>query len=211
MGWNSLDTFVTSAPNFTFLAERSILRDRISLLGFFPQPFEDARPANHSWMTIGPCSFRGVISFNYMVYFMFFCCTLVPLSAMLGIYTDSFRIIHRYFNNQQFRSAKRSEIQTAKTLFLMVGLFCLCWLPLNVVNSLTYFCPACSLPPWLANLVVILSHLNSLINPMVYALRKKDFGSALKAVFVRHVLCATKYKSCISRSKVGPAFHVTSP
>ncbi|XP_038668966.1 adenosine receptor A2a-like [Scyliorhinus canicula] len=209
MGWNSSGTFVALTTNFTIPAERSILRE-ISLLGFFPRPFKVMIPANHSWTSVAPCSFRSVISFNYMVYFMFFCWTLLPLLVMLGIYTDSFRIVRQYFNSQQFRSAKRSEIQTAKTLFLMVGLFCLCWLPLNVVNSLVFFCPACSLPSWLGNLVVVLSHLNSLINPMVYALRKKDFGNALRAVFVR-VMCAAKYKSCISKSKVGPVFHMTSP
>ncbi|XP_078093155.1 adenosine receptor A2b-like [Mustelus asterias] len=193
MGWNCSDTFIASTANVTIPAERSILRDKISLVGFFPRPFDVARPANGSRMAVGLCSFHHVISSNYMVYVIFFCCTLLPLSVMFGIYTDSFRVVRQYFNNQQFRSAKRSEIQTAKTLFLMVGLFCLCWLPLNVVNSLVFFCPACSLPSWLANLVVALSHLNSLINPMVYALRKKDFGSALRGVFVHHVLCAARW------------------
>ncbi|XP_067831305.1 adenosine receptor A2b-like [Heptranchias perlo] len=202
MGWNGFHSFLDSTPNITLPVERASLGQRISLVGFFPQPFDIPQPANRSWRVT--CSFRGVISFNYMVYFMFFCCTLLPLAAMCGIYTDSFRIVRRYFNNQQFRSAKRSEMQTAKALFLMVGLFFFCWMPLNVVNSLSFFCPSCSLPSWLGDFVVILSHLNSLANPMVYALRKRDFGAALKAVFVRYVLCALKYQSCVSSSKVAP-------
>eukprot|EP00061_Rhincodon_typus_P010793 g35343.t1 len=188
MGWNSLDLPAESLmPNVSLAAERSLLRERISLLGFFPQPFEMARVANLSRAVAGPCSFRHVISLNYMVYFMFFCCTLMPLSTMLGIYADAFRLVHGYVNSQQFRSAKRCDIQTAKTLFLMVGLFCLCWLPLNLANCLAFFCPSCSPSSWLVNLMVALSHLNSLLNPMIYALRKKDFGTVLKAVLLQHL------------------------
>ncbi|XP_067874901.1 adenosine receptor A2a-like [Heterodontus francisci] len=205
MGWNGFESFVTPTANLTAPVERAILRQKISLLGFFPRPFAILNSANRSWHTVGQCSFRGVISTTYMVYFMFFCCTLVPLSVMFGIYTDSFRIVRRYFHRQQFRSAKRSEVQTAKTLLLMVGIFFCCWMPINVVNSLAYFCPSCRLPTWLFYFVVILSHLNSLINPMVYALRKKDFGTALKAVFVRYVLF------CISTPRVGPVFQIARP
>ncbi|XP_060708690.1 adenosine receptor A1-like [Hemiscyllium ocellatum] len=210
MGWNGLDISVdASTPNVSLVAERSLVGERISLLGFFPRPFQVARVANLS--RAGPCSFHRVISLNYLVYFMFFCWTLLPLSTMLAVYAHSFHLVRRYVSNQRFRSAKRCDVHTARTLFLMMGLFCLCWLPLNLVNCLAFFCPSCCPSPWLVNLMVALSHLNSLLNPMVYALRKRDFGTALKAVVVQLLPGASKYKSCLARSKVSPVFHVTRP
>uniref|UniRef100_UPI00398F1AD3 adenosine receptor A2b-like n=1 Tax=Pristiophorus japonicus TaxID=55135 RepID=UPI00398F1AD3 len=215
MGWNGLDASVAPTANLTLPAERAALQQRISLLGFFPRPVEPPRrEANHSGPWAGPCSFRSVISLDYLVYCTFFCGMLLPLVAMLGIYADSFRLVHRHLGRPHFKAARRSEARTAQTLFLMVGLFALCWMPLNVLNCLALFRPGFPPPPaWLDRLAVVLSQLNSLANPGLYAARKRDFGAALRGVLLRCLPCRAPGR-CWSRasgSKVAPVAHIATP
>uniref|UniRef100_A0A8C4XGF1 Adenosine receptor A1-like n=1 Tax=Erpetoichthys calabaricus TaxID=27687 RepID=A0A8C4XGF1_ERPCA len=153
---------------------------------------------------LGQCSFEATVSPEYLVYFHFLVCTLLPLLIMLGLYVDLFRIVQSYYAAQGMPTAKRSEVQTARSLFLMLGLFCLLWVPLNVNNMLWLFCSTCSQPLWVSQLTVFLSHLNSLTNPLLYAMRKKNFGAALRLVFVRYILCIPRCKRCCPDTKVYP-------
>uniref|UniRef100_H3B137 G-protein coupled receptors family 1 profile domain-containing protein n=1 Tax=Latimeria chalumnae TaxID=7897 RepID=H3B137_LATCH len=134
---------------------------------------------------MGRCSFRTVISPAYLVYFIFFICMLAPLLTMLSIYTDLFCLVRDYFVSQSLRPAKRPETYSARTLLLLVGLFCFCWLPFHVLDCFLLFCPSCEIHSSLTFLAVLLSHLNSLVNPLVYAIRKRAFGAAFYSVFAR--------------------------
>uniref|UniRef100_A0A8C0IS01 G-protein coupled receptors family 1 profile domain-containing protein n=1 Tax=Chelonoidis abingdonii TaxID=106734 RepID=A0A8C0IS01_CHEAB len=143
---------------------------------------------------LGRCSFTSVFAPEYLVYFIFFACTLLPLGALLGIYTDLFRLVRGHFLAQPLQAAKRRELHMARTLLLLLGIFCLCWIPLHVVYCVRLLCPGCRSYAALDRLAVLLSHLNSLANPLVYAMRKKDFGRALRSVLLRYVLCCSSAK-----------------
>lgn len=133
---------------------------------------------------LGCCSLTAVFSPEYLVYFVFFGCTLLPLLIMLTIYGDIFRVVRGHL-----RSSKKREVHMAWTLLLLVGIFCICWIPLNAINSLRLLCQSCTLPVSLIRLAVVFSHMNSFANPLVYAMRKKDFGVALRSVALRLVSC----------------------
>uniref|UniRef100_A0A8C3HM89 G-protein coupled receptors family 1 profile domain-containing protein n=1 Tax=Chrysemys picta bellii TaxID=8478 RepID=A0A8C3HM89_CHRPI len=146
---------------------------------------------------LGRCSFTSVFAPEYLVYFVFFACTLLPLGALLGIYANLFRLVRGHFLAQPLRAAKRGELPMARTLLLLLGIFCLCWIPLHVIYCVRLLCPGCRSYAALDRLAVLLSHLNSLANPLVYAMRKKDFGRTLRSVCLRYV-------PCCSRAKVHP-------
>ncbi|XP_053547059.1 adenosine receptor A2a-like [Bombina bombina] len=148
---------------------------------------------------LGCCSLTAVFSPDYLVYFVFFGCTLLPLAIMLGIYADLFRVVRSHL-----RSAKKREMHMACTLFLLMAIFCLCWMPLNAINSLRLLCRSCTVHVPLIRLAVLLSHMNSFANPLVYAMRKKDFGAALRSVFLSSFLCWTSQKICCRKQKIHP-------
>ncbi|KAM9299455.1 adenosine receptor A2b-like [Gastrophryne carolinensis] len=210
MGWNQFQQYV--GQNKTHIAsERSIGSfERSILLYPLPRRARDLSKAyfSHRELTnnsttqrdhLGCCSLTSVFTPEYLVYFVFLGCTLLPLLIMLAIYADIFRVVRVHL-----RSSKRWEIHMAWTLLLLVGIFCLCWIPLNAINSLRLLCRACYLPVPLIRLAVLLSHLNSFANPLVYAMRKKDFGMALRSVFFRLVYCCASPKALRHKNKIHP-------
>ncbi|XP_070620724.1 adenosine receptor A1-like [Erythrolamprus reginae] len=151
------------------------------------------------------CSFTSIFSPEFLVYFIFLICTLLPLTAMLGIYADIFRVVRDHFRSQPLWPAKRKEVQMACTLLLLVGVFFVCWMPLHTIYCVQLLCPSCDQYASLEHLAVLLSHLNSLANPLVYALRKKNLGLALRSVFLYRVLRWPSVKACCGPSpKIHP-------
>uniref|UniRef100_A0A8C5SVW8 G-protein coupled receptors family 1 profile domain-containing protein n=1 Tax=Laticauda laticaudata TaxID=8630 RepID=A0A8C5SVW8_LATLA len=138
---------------------------------------------------LGRCSFTSIFSPEFLVYFIFLICTLLPLAAMLGIYGDIFRVVRDHFRSQPLWPAKKKEMQMACTLLLLVGVFFICWMPLHMIYCIQLLCPSCEQYEFLERLAVLLSHLNSLANPLVYALRKKNLGLALRSVFLHRGCC----------------------
>uniref|UniRef100_A0A670ZYE0 G-protein coupled receptors family 1 profile domain-containing protein n=1 Tax=Pseudonaja textilis TaxID=8673 RepID=A0A670ZYE0_PSETE len=158
---------------------------------------------------LGRCSFTSIFSPEFLVYFIFLICTLLPLAAMLGIYGNIFRVVRDHFRSQLFWPAKRKEMQMACTLLLLVGVFFICWMPLHMIYCIQLLCPSCEQYEFLERLAVLLSHLNSLANPLVYALRKKNLGMALRSVFLHRVLHWPSMKVCCGSSpKIHPQTEV---
>ncbi|XP_054854915.1 adenosine receptor A2b-like [Eublepharis macularius] len=206
MGWNrfqqygevSNKTMAVSFPSerVAFVILAPDLPYAGSLSKVYPGPRQNFNYSEIHQGHIGRCSFSSIFSPEYLVYFVFFTCTLLPLAAMLGIYIDLFRVVRGHFQSQALWAAKRGEIQTARTLFLLVGVFCICWVPLHVLYCVQLLCPTCQRYESLDHLAILLSHLNSLANPLIYAMRKKDFGLALQSVFLHHVLHWPKLRAC---------------
>ncbi|KAM4615920.1 adenosine A2a receptor a [Polymixia lowei] len=143
------------------------------------------------------CLFEEVVSMEYMVYFNFFACVLIPLLLMLAIYLCIFMAARRQLklielkavHGEKSRSTLQKEVQAAKSLAIIVGLFAVCWLPLHIINCFTLFCPLCARPPaWIMYVAIILSHANSVINPFIYAYRIREFRRTFRKIIQRHIL-----------------------
>lgn len=143
------------------------------------------------------CLFEEVVVMDYMVYFNFFACVLVPLLLMLAIYLRIFMAARHQLklielkavHGEKSRSTLQKEIQAAKSLAIIVGLFAICWLPLHIINCFTLFCPQCARPPiWIIYVAIILSHGNSVVNPFIYAYRIREFRHTFRRIIRRHVL-----------------------
>ncbi|KAG8521866.1 Adenosine receptor A2b [Galemys pyrenaicus] len=143
------------------------------------------------------CSFEKVVSMSYMVYFNFFGCVLPPLLIMLLIYIKIFTVACRQLKRTELMDHSRTilqrEIHAAKSLAMIVGIFAICWLPVHAINCITLFLLAKpeDKPKWTINMAILLSHANSVVNPIVYAYRNRDFRYTFHKIISRHVLCQT--------------------
>uniref|UniRef100_A0A8C8E2K0 Adenosine receptor A2 n=1 Tax=Oryzias sinensis TaxID=183150 RepID=A0A8C8E2K0_9TELE len=143
------------------------------------------------------CLFEDVVDMEYMVYFNFFACVLIPLVLMLAIYLCIFMAARhqlklmevKALHGEKSRSTLQKEVQAAKSLAIIVGLFAVCWLPLHIINCFTLFCPHCHRPHLaILYVAIILSHANSVINPFIYAYRIREFRKTFRKIIRRHIL-----------------------
>ncbi|KAK2898702.1 hypothetical protein QQF64_032037 [Cirrhinus molitorella] len=152
------------------------------------------------------CLFEEVVVMDYMVYFNFFACVLVPLLLMLAIYLRIFMAARHQLKcieskaipcELKSRSTLQKEVHAAKSLAIIVGLFAVCWLPLHIINCFTLFCPLCDRPPVLIMyLAIILSHANSVVNPFIYAYRIREFRHTFRKIVRYHILGRREPLSC---------------
>ena len=156
------------------------------------------------------CSFVEVISYEYMVYFNFFVCVLVPLILIFLIYCYIYHVVRKQLRqieslqvgDSNIESVGRSkmsqlkkDINAAKWFAIVIFLFALCWLPIHIMNSITFFTGKVHIPT--LTTFILLSHANSAMNPTLYSLGNKKFQKAIKKLF------------CSSRVGVGEEFSGT--
>lgn len=79
-------------------------------------------------------------------------------------------------------AARKREVKATQNLSIIVLFFMICWLPLYTINCIKAFCPDCDIPGKVTLFAIILSHLNSAVNPLLYAYHLKDFRAALKSL-----------------------------
>ncbi|XP_072559166.1 adenosine A2c receptor [Paramormyrops kingsleyae] len=143
----------------------------------------------------GYCFFVLVVDMTYMVYFNFFACVLTPLLVMFVIYAQIFLTVKKQMRRiaadratgegQENRAADmKKELKTATSLFLVLFLFTVCWIPLHIINCFLLLCPHCPVPLPLLLTAIILSHANSAVNPFLYAYKMKAFRHTFKAIFL---------------------------
>lgn len=145
------------------------------------------------------CYFESVVDMQYMVYFNFFVCVLLPLLLMLAVYLKIFTVARRQLRQIELKCVGNGdshhhgllqrEIRAAKSLSIIVGLFAICWLPVHILNCLTLFYGDLHKPAAVMYAAIILSHANSAVNPVIYAYRIQDFRNTFRKILTRHFLC----------------------
>ncbi|XP_067421962.1 adenosine receptor A2b [Emydura macquarii macquarii] len=163
------------------------------------------------------CLFENVVTMSYMVYFNFFGCVLLPLVIMLGIYVKIFMVACKQLRKIELmgnsRTTLQKEVNAAKSLAIIVGLFAFCWLPLHILNCITYFHQNFNKPEWVMYTAIILSHANSVINPIIYAYKIRDFRYTFRNILSKYVFCKTDH---VPKPPNGNSWHlsvsnITSP
>ncbi|VDI52998.1 adenosine receptor A1-like [Mytilus galloprovincialis] len=148
-------------------------------------------------MADNKCAFLSVIDMNYIVYFNFFGFVLSPLVIMFLIYVYIYYIVRQQLvkiaaleianqnaqKKQKLKFAK--EVKAAKSLAVVIGVFALCWLPIHILNSISLICKGsnCIYPYKLLLAAILLSHINSAVNPFLYAIGNSQFQLAFKRMF----------------------------
>ncbi|XP_069789854.1 adenosine A2a receptor a [Narcine bancroftii] len=161
------------------------------------------------------CLFEEVVTMDYMVYYNFFACVLVPLLLMLGIYLRIFMAARHQLQQMSCKSmqAERSrttlqkEVHAAKSLAIIVGLFAGCWLPLHIINCVNLFCQDCRAPASVLYFAIILSHANSVVNPFIYAYRIREFRQTFRKILRRHIL--RKTEQTFTRRSTRSSIHIS--
>ncbi|XP_037008440.2 adenosine receptor A3 [Artibeus jamaicensis] len=144
-------------------------------------------------VTLLPCKFLSVMKMDYMVYFSFFSWIFIPLVAMCAIYIDIFCVIRNRLNQSSSTSKETGafygrEFKTAKSLFLVLFLFVLSWLPLSIINCVIHF-KGDVVPEVVVNLGILLSHANSMMNPVVYAFKIRKFKETYFVILKACMTC----------------------
>ncbi|MEE6493419.1 hypothetical protein FKM82_016817 [Ascaphus truei] len=142
------------------------------------------------------CQFLSVMSMDYMVYFNMFVRVLLPLVIMLALYIEIFYLIRKQLklnipNSIRTVVSYGKEYKTAKVLSLVLLMFALSWLPLSTVNCIIHFVPAVTQfkEYWpTIFLVLLLSHANSAVNPIIYAFKIKKFKDAYIQIIKTYIL-----------------------
>lgn len=152
------------------------------------------------------CQFTDVIPMPYLVYFNFFLCTLTPLLVMTALYIYVFCTIRRNLRGKPGSHARnsynylRKEKQLAGSLFVVLALFGLCWLPLHIMNCIQHFGNS-EVPKEAFSVGVVLSHANSAVNPVVYAFKIQKIKRAYLKIWKECISCGTeKQESHISQT-----------
>ncbi|NXE74216.1 AA3R protein, partial [Cochlearius cochlearius] len=150
------------------------------------------------------CHYLAVMRMDYVVYLSFFAWILLPLLIMCVLYTEIF-----YIMRLKLRLGSASppgggtvcgkEYKMAKYLALILFLFAVSWLPLGILNCVSYFCPSCTIPQPLMYLGILLSHANSAMNPIVYAFKIQKFKETYIFILRTYILLQ-KSESVISSS-----------
>ncbi|XP_035243403.1 adenosine receptor A3-like [Anguilla anguilla] len=150
------------------------------------------------------CTFLSVMPMTYMVYFQFFGCTLLPLLVMCALYVHVFRSISKRLRRSQAPGAEShayyaKERKLAKSLLLVLVLFAIGWLPLNVMNCVTIF--GGDVPLVAIYIGILLTHVNSAVNPVVYAFKVPKIRSAYLRAWRKCALCGQQGVSQSTESK----------
>ncbi|XP_040888358.1 adenosine receptor A1-like [Toxotes jaculatrix] len=75
------------------------------------------------------------------------------------------------------------ELRKATSLFLVLFLFMVCWMPIHIINCVLLLCPQCDVPMSLTLAAILLSHANSALNPILYAYRMRSFRHTLMGMW----------------------------
>ncbi|XP_036425577.1 adenosine receptor A1-like [Colossoma macropomum] len=136
------------------------------------------------------CSFLTVISISYVVNFIFFSFFLPPLAVMTGLYCYIFLTTRRLLRANigvaaESRTYYQKEHRLAVSLFLVLGLFVVCWLPVFLTVTVKLYGHNIEVPSVAIDIGVLLSHANSAVNPIVYAFRIPKIKKACRKLWRR--------------------------
>ncbi|XP_020299399.1 adenosine receptor A2b isoform X2 [Pseudomyrmex gracilis] len=94
-------------------------------------------------------------------------------------------------------AARKREVKATQNLSRIVLFFIICWFPLYTINCVMAFCPNCEVNDFFMKFCIILSHINSVGNPLLYAYHLKDFRAALKNFAIRLFFPKSDVKSSV--------------
>ncbi|XP_076266267.1 adenosine receptor isoform X2 [Rhynchophorus ferrugineus] len=169
------------------------------IVGFLPlMGWHQDRPARVD------CFFLSVMDYNYLV-FLYFGTIITPALLLVGFYAHIYRVVLKQLKqivvmNPENNARKtknlssggmvrmlgvqqRNEVRATQNLAIIVLFFMVCWIPLYTINCIIAFYKDFKVNSSFMLACIILSHLNSAGNPLLYAYHLRDFRAALKNFF----------------------------
>ena len=136
------------------------------------------------WIMSGlVAALRFIIDFFTLAYFIVITFSL-SLLLIFAAYIKLWHIVKtRKFGTAQRQSEARRDRKLAKTLLIVTLAFAFSWVPFQIIVAIFYyFCaPTCfPLPYSVFYITKILHYANSLVNPILYVFRMKEFRTSVK-------------------------------
>ncbi|KAF2898504.1 hypothetical protein ILUMI_07675 [Ignelater luminosus] len=148
------------------------------------------------------CYFLKVMDPHYLV-FLYFVTIITPALLLAAFYAHIYRVVLKQLRQivtmnpengtsttgrthggtmlRMLGAQQKREVKATQNLSIIVLFFMICWIPLYTINFILAFCKDCfQVNSTFMLFCVILSHLNSAGNPLLYAYHLRDFRAALK-------------------------------
>nr|XP_055069878.1 adenosine receptor A1-like [Misgurnus anguillicaudatus] len=133
------------------------------------------------------CEFTAVISLSYLVNFIFFGIFMPLLAVMVALYCYIFfkvRMLKGKTGIAESGAYNHKEHKLAGSLVLVLALFVACWLPLHIMHTINFYnFPIKQVRSDVIYFGVVVAHVNSVINPVVYALRIPKIKTEFRKVW----------------------------
>lgn len=132
---------------------------------------------------------HGLLHKSYALGLALFC-FLFPVIVMIVAYVKIFKAARKQLRTIQLPGFAGSSPEmakshkAAKTVFIIIGMFFLCWSVYTAVSLWKLFASLIDLPARLVRIGLYLAVSNSCVNFYVYAIRDKVFRSGLRRVIV---------------------------
>ncbi|XP_026811509.1 adenosine receptor A2b-like [Rhopalosiphum maidis] len=150
--------------------------------------------------SLDACEFSLVMDYSYLV-FLYFATIILPALFMATSYAHIYTVVIKQIKQMTLLNggqrggnsptklrvlgaARKSEVKATQNLSIIVAFFAVCWMPLYTINCVQAFCDDCPVPASLMHGCIVLSHLNSAGNPLLYAYHLKDFRNAFKSLLL---------------------------
>ncbi|XP_050310732.1 histamine H2 receptor [Anthonomus grandis grandis] len=172
-----------------------------SLVGFLPlMGWHQDRPSSVD------CFFLTVMDYHYLV-FLYFGTIITPALLLAAFYAHIYRVVLKQLRQivvmnpskasggkkgknlssggmiRMLGVQQRNEVKATQNLAIIVLFFMICWIPLYTINCIIAFNSDFHVNSTFMLSCIILSHLNSAGNPLLYAYHLRDFRAALKNFF----------------------------
>ncbi|XP_031550359.1 G-protein coupled receptor 161-like [Actinia tenebrosa] len=123
---------------------------------------------------------------NGFLWFMFCTSVVIPFSVIVFCYTQIHLVARRHAKNMvaihiQDTGKRVRAVSTRKTrlVYLVVGLYTTCWLPIYIVKLFQSIASDITIPPSVITLSTVLSLVNGSCNPFLYALITSQYRAGM--------------------------------
>ena len=125
------------------------------------------------------CIWNRLGSRSYAMFFIY-TCIMTPCAAIFYFYMRIFLYAWRSKGRAANNSSVRKSLHIAKGLFASFMLFALCWVPYGFIVLIDY---EDRLPRSTVMFTMTIAHLNSTLNPLLYAIFNPSFRNGYINLF----------------------------
>ena len=133
------------------------------------------------------CSYRRVIALKYSVYFKLFGFKIPILLTVLYLHVNIYYAMKRAEMNRNIPFAGKQSgcsgektspglnVHVFKSMVMIFTFFAICWIPIGIMSCIQLWSPETPTSGNLVIFLVVLSHFNSTINPILYVINQPGF------------------------------------